>query len=143
MIICLLITAGWLFCPQMIIKKNRATVGISDDHPRIRGIMKLCLDSVGYSVILEAENGKIFIEKLDCDQLPDICLLDINMPVMNGYETTIYLKRNWPAVKVLIYSMNQDSWSREKAFACGADGYLVKPSTIDEIEAAIEKIVQP
>ena len=61
---------------------------------------------------------------------------------MNGYETTSYLKRNWPSVKVLIYSMNQDTWSKEKAFACGADGYLVKPSTIDEIEAAIQRIVQ-
>jgi DNA-binding NarL/FixJ family response regulator len=38
--------------------------------------------------------------------------------------------------------MNQDTWSKEKAFACGADGYLVKPSTIDEIEAAIQRIVQ-
>jgi len=127
----------------MIVKKNKATVGISDDHPRILQIMKACLDLVGYEVILEAENGKIFIEKLDSHLLPDICLLDINMPVMNGYETTSYLKRNWPSVKVLIYSINQDLLSMEKAFACGADGYLVKPSTIDEIEAAIQKIVQP
>lgn len=126
----------------MIIKKNKATVGISDDHPRILQIMKSCLDLVGYEVILEAENGKMFIEKLDGHLLPDICLLDINMPVMNGYETTSYLKRNWPSVKVLIYSINQDLPSMEKAFACGADGYLVKPSTIDEIEAAIQKIVQ-
>lgn len=126
----------------MIIKKNKATVGISDDHPRILQIMKSCLDLVGYEVILEAENGKMFIEKLDSHLLPDICLLDINMPVMNGYETTSYLKRNWPSVKVLIYSINQDLPSMEKAFACGADGYLVKPSTIDEIEAAIQKIVQ-
>jgi DNA-binding NarL/FixJ family response regulator len=126
----------------MITEKKRVTVGISDDHPRLRRIMKLCLDTVGYTVILEAENGKIFIEKLDHDRLPDICLLDINMPGMNGYETTTYLKNNWPSVKVLIYSMSQDTWSKEKAFACGADGYLVKPSTIDEIEAAIEKIVQ-
>ena len=126
----------------MSINKNRATIGISDDHPRVLQIMKSCLDLAGYQVILEAENGKIFIEKLNSHPLPDICLLDINMPEMNGYETTSYLKRNWPSVKVLIYSMNQDTWSKEKAFACGADGYLVKPSTIDEIEAAIQRIVQ-
>ena len=126
----------------MIIKKNKATVGISDDHPLLRETMKLCLETAGYNVILEAENGKELVEKIDPHQLPDICLLDINMPVMNGYETTTYLKKNWPTVKVLIYSMNKDSWASEKAFACGADGYLVKPSTIDELETAIDNIVE-
>ena len=127
----------------MIEKKSRATVGIIDDHPHLLKVMKSVLTLLNYSVILKAENGKVFIEKLDSRQLPDICLLDLNMPLMNGFETTAYLKRNWPAVKVLIYSMNQDIQSREKAFACGADGYLVKPSTVDEKEAAIERIVQP
>lgn len=131
-----------IFADRMITNKNKVTVAIGDDHPRVRQVIKLCLDMVGYPVILEAENGQALIEKLDEAQLPDICMLDLNMPAMDGYETTLHLKRYWPSVKVLIYSMNQDIRSKEKAFACGADGYLVKPSTIDEIEVAIEKIVQ-
>lgn len=121
--------------------KSSVTIGISDDHPKLRKVMKLCLDLLGYPVILEAENGKVLIEKIDGGLLPDICLLDINMPVMNGYDTTSFLKSNWPSVKVLIYSLNEDLPSRNKAFECGADGYLVKPCTIDEIQIAIEKII--
>lgn len=104
--------------------------------------MKLCLDLLGYPVILEADNGQALIEKMDGGQLPDICLVDINMPVMNGYDTTSFLKTNWPSVKVLVYSLNEDVVSRNKAFECGADGYLVKPCTIDEIQIAIEQVIK-
>jgi DNA-binding NarL/FixJ family response regulator len=131
-----------VYFARMIEQKKNVTIGISEDHPKLRERMKLCLDEMGYSVILVTENGKLFIEKLNRDLLPDVCLLDINMPVMNGYETTIYLKNNWPSVKVLIHSMCQSTRSKEKAFSCGADGYLIKPSTIDELEAAIQKIIQ-
>ena len=126
----------------MTATKNSVTIGISDDHPKLRHVMKVCLDLLGYPVILEAENGKALIEKIDGGQVPDLCLLDINMPVMNGYDTTTFLKSNWPSVKVLIYSLNEDLQSQNKAFECGADGYLVKPCTIDEIQMAIEKIIK-
>jgi DNA-binding NarL/FixJ family response regulator len=126
----------------MIIVKKKASIGISDDHPRVREVMKSCLSMLEYPVILEAENGKVLIEKLDPSMLPDVCLIDINMPEMNGYETASYLKHNWPSVKVLMYSMNDEVRTRDKAFQSGADGYLVKPSTMDEIEDAIEKLVQ-
>ena len=126
----------------MIIEKKRASIGISDDHYRIRQVMKSCLNLLEYPVILEAENGKVLIEKLDPCRLPDVCLIDINMPEMDGYATATYLKHNWPTIKVLMYSMNDEVRTRDKAFLSGADGYLVKPSTMDEIEEAIEKIVQ-
>jgi len=126
----------------MMSSNNNVTIGISDDHPKLRQVMRMCLDLLGYPVILEAENGKALIEKIDGGQLPDICLLDINMPVMNGYDTTSFLKSNWPSVKVLIYSLNEDVVSRNKAFDCGADGYLVKPCTIDEMQTAIQRVIK-
>lgn len=126
----------------MMNSNNNVTIGITDDHPKLRQVMRVCLDLLGYPVILEAENGKALIEKIDTGLLPDICLLDINMPVMNGYDTTTFLKSTWPSVKVLIYSLNEDLPSRNKAFACGADGFLVKPCSIDEIQTAIEQVIK-
>lgn len=113
------------------------TIGICEDHPNLRNTMKACFHMMGYVVILEAGNGKLFIEKLNDNLIPDLCVVDIKMPEMNGYETTNLIKVYWPRTKVLIYSLSQSSRSKEKAFACGADGYLVKPFTIDELEAAI------
>ncbi len=59
----------------------------------IRESVKFRLKSLGYNVVMEAENGQEFLDKLHVSNTPDICVLDINMPVMDGLETTVHLKR--------------------------------------------------
>src|SRR4051812_35611067 len=77
--------------------ENNIKVAIIEDHDPIRqGLVELVNNRFGFSVILDADNGQEFIEKLDKDNLPDVVLMDIKMPLMNGYETTQWLSINYP-----------------------------------------------
>ena len=69
-------------------------IAIVDDNALIRESVKFRLNSLGYNVVMEAENGKEFLDKLHPQTAPDICVLDINMPVMDGLETTVHLKKH-------------------------------------------------
>ena len=89
-------------------KENPITIAVVDDNALIRESVKFRLKSSGYNVIIEAENGQEFLDKLQKSNTPDICVLDINMPVMDGLETTIHLKKEWPAMKIIFFSMATD-----------------------------------
>jgi DNA-binding NarL/FixJ family response regulator len=79
--------------------------------------------------------------RLDDNIVPDICLLDINMPVMDGFETIRHLKRNRPNAKVMFLSMHNEPGYRQKAMQLGADGFITKDATFKELEAALLKLV--
>ena len=77
-----------------------------DDHVLLRNGLSGLVGSFPYcQVLFEANNGKDFMAKLDPANLPHIVLMDINMPVMDGYETAIWIKENHPSIKVLALSM--------------------------------------
>ena len=109
------------------------TIAIVDDHALVRQAMAVRLTLKGYKVILEAENGKAFLDKLAESDKPDICLLDINMPVMDGFETAIQLKKNWPAIKIIFFSMHNSPAFITKASQLGADGFISKDAPFDEL----------
>lgn len=116
-------------------------VVLVDDHILLRnGLAHLIADS-GYRVLYEADNGKDFLEKLGDDNLPDIVLLDINMPVMDGYETALWLKRNRPEIKVLALSMYDDETAIMKMLKNGARGYILKDSEPGELRAALGAVL--
>src|ERR671924_1864977 len=86
-------------------KKNTG-IALVDDHVLLRnGLASLIQSFEGYTVLFEADNGKDLIEQLKTQPPPDIVLLDITMPEMNGYETAAWLKKNKPAIKILVLSM--------------------------------------
>src|SRR3954451_10837426 len=87
---------------------NSIKVVLVDDHVLLRSALANLVTHLGYSVLFESSNGKDFINKLDKNNLPDIILMDINMPEMDGYETTLWLKNNYPWLKVLALSMYDD-----------------------------------
>ena len=120
-------------------KKGPVTVAIVDDHALIRETVHFRLTRLGYKVIMEAENGKDFLDKLESITAPDICLLDINMPVMNGFETTANLKKNWPAIKILVFSMQNSDAYRNRAMQMGADGFIPKDAAFEELNKALLK----
>lgn len=122
---------------------NRPTVvGLVDDHVLLRkGLASLLADN-GYATVIQADNGKQFIDKLGEGIIPDIVLLDINMPVMDGYATATWLKENQPQMKILSLSMYDDEHSIIRMLRNGAGGYILKDCEPAELKTAIESILQ-
>lgn len=113
------------------------TIAIVDDHALLRKAVNFKLTRMGYNVVIEAENGQDFLNQLEVTSSPDLCLLDINMPVMNGFETCIHLKKKWPGIKIIFFSMQNGSVYIEKALEAGADGYVCKDAPSEELNKAI------
>jgi len=119
------------------------TIAIVDDHAMLRQAVNLRLSLLGYKVILEAENGQVFIDNLPkLPAPPDICLLDINMPVLDGFETAIELKKSWPQIKILFFSMHNSNAFVCKAKQIGADGFLSKDASFEELNQALKKALK-
>jgi DNA-binding NarL/FixJ family response regulator len=118
-----------------------ANIVLTDDHILLRNGLAQLVQSLGHIVLFEANNGKDLITKLDATNLPDLVLLDINMPEMDGYETAQWLKQNHPDVNVLALSMYDNENSIIKMLKCGAKGYILKDSDPAELKAAIDAVM--
>lgn len=117
------------------------TIALADDHTVMRNGLASLLKGLGYNILFEADNGKDFINKINKDHVPDVALLDINMPQMDGYETAAWLKENFPEVNVLALSMYDDEAAIIRMLKNGARGYVLKDSDISDVKAAIESVV--
>jgi two-component system, NarL family, invasion response regulator UvrY len=117
------------------------SIVLVDDHTLLRMGLASLVQNLGYSVSFEADDGKEFINKLNTAALPDVVLMDINMPAMDGFETTSWLKENHPSVKVLALSMYDNETSIIRMLKCGAKGYILKDSEPAELKAAIEDVM--
>lgn len=116
---------------------------IVDDHVLFtRALGDMVNNFEGYEILFSAENGKDFIDKLSkVTKIPTIVLLDLNMPLMNGFETLKWIKDKNLDLKVLILSMNDDESNIIKAVRDGANGYLLKSTTPSELKQALECII--
>ncbi|MBK7376967.1 MAG: response regulator transcription factor [Chitinophagaceae bacterium] len=117
------------------------SIALADDHSLLRISLAQLVESLGNTVLFEANNGKEFQEKLDKKNLPEIVLMDINMPEMDGFQTTQWLKTNHPDVKVLALSMYDNETSIIRMLKCGARGYILKDSEPAELKAAIHALM--
>lgn len=118
-------------------KNQPVTIAIVEDHHIMRQLTNYRLSMLGYEVILEAENGQSFLDQLGNLQAPDICILDINMPVMNGFETIIHLKKDWPDMKVIFLSMHEEDSYIKKSMELGADGFIKKDAPFEELKKTL------
>ncbi|THU37074.1 response regulator [Niastella caeni] len=123
--------------------KIQSTIAVVDDHALVRKAIQFRLAGMGYKVVLEAENGKQFLDKLEDSPSPDLCLLDINMPVMNGFETAVQLKKKWPGIKILFFSMQNGSVYMKRAREVGGDGYICKDASSEEFNKALYALLPP
>lgn len=121
------------------VKETR--IVIVDDHKLFRkGMLELVNDFEGYSVIWEAENGKDFTQKLNHANMPDIVLLDISMPVMDGFQTAEWISERYPEIKTLALSMHNDDESIMKMLKAGVNGYILKNIDPAELKVAFNKL---
>lgn len=117
-------------------------VVLVDDHVLLRNGLANLIDNFGnYKVIFEADNGRYFIEKLDPKKLPEIVLLDVNMPEMDGYETAIWLKENYPEIKILALSMYDNESAIIRMFKAGVKGYILKDCNPAELKNAFDSLI--
>jgi DNA-binding NarL/FixJ family response regulator len=115
-------------------------VVLADDHKLMRaGIRSLVKELAGVEVVGEASNGQQALKLVE-ELRPDIVLMDIMMPEMNGLEATKVVVAEFPKVRVIILSMNANEEHVLHALRVGASGYLLKNIGPDELEAAIRAV---
>ena len=116
-------------------------VALVDDHRLFRkGMVELINGFAGYAVVWEAENGKEFTEAVSARNLPDVVLLDISMPIMDGFETARWMLQRYPEVKILALSMHNDDETILKMLQAGVNGYVLKDADTTELEKALREV---
>jgi len=119
---------------------TKTRVLLAEDHTIVRkGLCALLDAEPGIEVIGEAEDGREALVQVE-QQRPDIVLMDISMPGLNGLEATRQIKKRFPEVKVLILTVHSDEEYIRQILRAGASGYLLKEAAPHELISAIEAI---
>ncbi|MGZ3767324.1 MAG: response regulator transcription factor [Mucilaginibacter sp.] len=122
-------------------ENEKILIAIVDDHTLFRnGVAGLMSEFEELQVVFEAGNGEQMQQMLSKHPLPQVILMDINMPVIDGYEATSWLKKNHPQVRVLALSMFEDDQAVIKMIKSGACGYVLKESKPRDLLEAIKTI---
>lgn len=118
-------------------------IALVDDHRLFRsGIASLINNFSGYKIIFEAANGEELMHKISPKLLPDIILLDMHMPVMDGKTTAQWLLSTYPEVSIIVLSMFNDAEKVLGMIKMGVKGYLLKDAEPYEFEQALQKVSQ-
>jgi DNA-binding NarL/FixJ family response regulator len=118
------------------------SIVIIDDHVLIANALSSIISNFEqFEVLYTCENGLDFQEKLKLKKVPDIVLLDISMPVMDGFETAAWIRTNHPDILVMVLSMQEDEQSLIKMIKNGAKGYMLKNIHPSDLEKALNGIV--
>lgn len=120
----------------------RVNIAIADDHQLFLKSLEMMIDSFnGYHVVADATNGELLLKKLETGTvLPEIVLLDVNMPVMDGPTTAAALTKKYPQLKVVALSMKDDDATILKMVRAGCCAYLLKGIHPDELEKALAEV---
>lgn len=121
---------------------NKIKIAIVDDHQLFRdGIHSLLSKNDDFEILISSENGKDFFDKLKSGNLPEIVLLDLTMPEMNGFEVLVKLKKKYPNIKAIAISMHDDGNYIMQSIRAGAYGYLLKNADEEELLKAIDTVL--
>jgi DNA-binding NarL/FixJ family response regulator len=124
--------------------KNNFTVVIVDDHSLFAQALENLINSFSnFKVLYHVKNGQELIRKLaDKENIPNLALIDINMPVMNGIETTQWLTKNSPSVNVIALSMDDEEQTIIRMLRAGARGYLLKDISPATLQEAFKDVIE-
>lgn len=119
---------------------NTITVLLAEDHAIVRESLRAFLNREdGIDVIGEAENGRQAVE-LARELRPDVVVMDIGMPILNGMEATRQMRQTSPGTKVLVLSAHSDDCYVRQVMTFGAAGYLNKLTALEKLPAAIREV---
>jgi two-component system, NarL family, invasion response regulator UvrY len=122
---------------------KKILVAVADDHSLLRNALaRLIASFENYAVVFEADNGRDVKEKLSKHVIPDIMLLDVNMPESDGYETARWIYKNYPQVKILALSMFSDEGTIIRMLRLGAKGYIMKNADPEELKLALDSVLK-
>lgn len=122
---------------------KKIQVAVADDHTLMRkALARLISTFDNYTILFEADNGSDVKDKISRHIIPDILLLDVNMPGMDGYETVKWLFKNYPHIKVLALSMSSDESTIIRMLRLGAKGYIMKNTEPEELKMALDSVME-
>lgn len=129
--------------PEIVsnITKKKITILLADDHPLLRHALRDVLEKqADYEIVAEARDG-IEAVKLATELIPDIVVMDISMPRLNGLEATRQIKAKCPNIAILVLTVHSDNEHILGIFEAGAAGYLTKSAYEDEVVNAIQLVI--
>jgi two-component system invasion response regulator UvrY len=122
---------------------KKIQVAVADDHTLLRSALARLIGSFeNYTILFEAGNGQEVKDKLSKHIIPDVMLLDVNMPDIDGYETAKWIYKNFPQVKILALSMFSDENTIIRMLRLGAKGYIMKNAEPEELNEALDSVVK-
>ncbi len=122
---------------------DKINIAVVDDQQLFRkGIISLLKPIKDFNICFEAENGEDFFEKLEEEIMPDVILLDLQMPIMDGIATTIKLKKRFPEVKIIILTIHDEEEMIVHLIEKGAHGFLPKNEDIKNVIDSIYSVHQ-
>jgi DNA-binding NarL/FixJ family response regulator len=119
---------------------HRARVLIADDHTLIAELCQRLLQSE-FDVVGIVGDGRSLVREVGRLK-PDLVLVDVAMPILNGLDAGQQVKKGWPAIKVLYLTVNRDPQVAAEAFLRGASGYLLKTCASSELVAAVQEVLR-
>lgn len=123
-------------------KDERIYIVVADDHTiLVDGVVQILQANPKYHVVDTANNGQEAIDIVKKGRV-DIIIMDINMPVMDGIDATEIISETFEKTKVLIMSMHNKAGYIQNAIKAGASGYILKNTTPDELEEAIDRVLE-
>jgi DNA-binding NarL/FixJ family response regulator len=124
-------------------KGDPIQVALADDHILLRNALASLIDRFeNCKVVMQVSNGKELTTQISKDNLPDVVLLDLNMPEMNGFETAIWLRNNCPTIHVLMLTMYDSELTLIRLLQAGVKGFLKKDIHPNELKYAIHSVIE-
>jgi two-component system, NarL family, response regulator DegU len=109
---------------------------LADDHTMLREALRRAMEGAGLAIVGEAGDGDEAV-RLAIELRPDVVLMDVSMPILDGVEATRHIHREVPDVAVVILTMHADSQVVARALSAGAVGYIVKDASMSEVVDAV------
>lgn len=121
--------------------KDKKRIVIVDDHTLLRaGLKSLLSQDPDIEIVGEANNGRDAVHAIRM-HVPDLVLMDLNMPGMNGLEAIVNIKRHYPNTRVLVLTIHKTDEYIHESLRAGADGYILKDATHDELRIAVRSLL--
>jgi two-component system, NarL family, invasion response regulator UvrY len=123
--------------------EKKIKVALVDDHVLLRNALSSLINNFdNCRVIFQSSNGQELISQVKTGEKPDVILLDLNMPEMNGYETANYLRDNHPDIHILMLTMYDSELALIRLLQAGVKGFLKKDIHPSELKFAIQSVMQ-